>query len=156
MSEQINDDYESDELVEDEREANPRGLRRAANKSKALERENSELRKRLAFVEAGISPTDPKLSYFVKGYDGEITAEAIRSAALEAGFIQAQQEQVSPQVEEAAFAQQRVMMASAGASQLDTTETAALQRLEEAMQQGGIEAMLDVARQYGIPTAYDS
>lgn len=43
--------------------------------------------RKLAFAEAGISLSDPKLSYFVKGYDGEFTPEAIKQAATEAGFI---------------------------------------------------------------------
>ena len=33
-----------------------------------------------------------------------------------------------------------------------TSEEAALAQLEAAMEEGGIEAMLDVARQFGIPT----
>lgn len=156
MSEQMNDDYDTDEMVEDERQQSPRELRRAANKGKALERENSELKRKLAFVEAGISTTDPKMSYFVKGYEGELTAESIRQAALEAGFIAAQQEQPAPEVQQAANAHQRLMQASAGATALDSSEQAALARLEQAMQEGGVEAMLDVARQYGIPTAYDT
>jgi hypothetical protein len=34
----------------------------------------------------------------------------------------------------------------------DHSEAAALSRLESALNEGGIEAMLDVARQYGVPT----
>jgi len=58
---------------------------------KKLEQENKELRqlkadaeaakKKLAFVEAGVDLSSPVAEYFVKGYDGEISAEAIKSAA---------------------------------------------------------------------------
>jgi DNA-binding PucR family transcriptional regulator len=96
------------------------------------------------------------MNYFVKGYEGELEPDAIREAATEAGFLAveaAPQEQVSDANAEAvAYAQQRVMAASAGATSEDISEAAALARMEAAMQEGGIEAMLDVARQYGIPT----
>jgi hypothetical protein len=95
----------------------------------------------------------------VKGYEGDLEPEAIREAAVEAGFLvtqDASQEQPSePGVEVAAQAQQRVMAASAGATSEDISEAAAISRMEAAMQEGGIEAMLDVARQYGVPTSED-
>jgi hypothetical protein len=48
------------------------------------------------------------------------------------------------------------MQAAAGVSYEGLSEDAALAQLESAMEEGGIEAMLDVVRQYGIPTSYDS
>jgi hypothetical protein len=44
------------------------------------------------FLKAGIDPTEPKFKYFVKGYDGELSPEAIRSAAEEAQLITPKQE----------------------------------------------------------------
>lgn len=149
------DDYEDDDIEDAPAEEGPKGLRRAANKSKKLESELAQLRRELAFAKAGLPLDDPKMNYFVKGYDGEMTAEAIRAAALEAGFLQSQQQAPDPSMQAAASAQQRVMQASAGAVYEDATEDAALARLEAAMEEGGIEAMMDVARQYGIPTAID-
>ena len=117
------------------------------------------MRRELAFARAGLPLDDPKMRYFVKGYDGEMTADAIREAALEAGFLASQQQQEqapNPQMQAAAAAQQRVMQASAGAMIEDASENSALAHLESAMQEGGIEAMLEVARQYGIPTSLDT
>jgi hypothetical protein len=58
---------------------------------KKLEQENKELRqlkvdaeaakRKLAFVEAGVDLSSPVAEYFIKGYDGEISTEAIKSAA---------------------------------------------------------------------------
>jgi len=58
---------------------------------KKLEQENKELRqlkadaeaakKKLAFVEAGVDLSSPVAEYFIKGYDGEISTDAIKSAA---------------------------------------------------------------------------
>lgn len=147
------DDYDEDEIVESEAES-PRGLRRAANKSKKLEAELAAAKRELAFAKAGIPLEDPKMNYFVKGYDGELSPDAIRQAALEAGFI-GNQQAPDPGVQAAAAAQDRVMSASAGAVMEDASEMAALARLEAAMAEGGVEAMLDVAQSFGIPIATD-
>lgn len=154
MSNNYTDD-DFDELELETEDETPKGLRKAANRAKQLERELNDLKRRLAFTEAGIPLNDPKMNYFVKGYEGEMSAEAIRQAALEAGFLQTQQPVEDQQATVAAAAQQRVMAASAGAAYEDMSEAAALAQLEAAMEEGGIEAMLDVARQFGIPTHID-
>lgn len=154
MSIDYDDDNYDDDDVEQEQES-PRGLRRAANKSKKLEAELSQLKRELAFAKAGIPMDDPKMNYFVKGYEGEMDPEAIRAAALEAGFLSSQQSGPDPVQAAVAESQNRVMSASAGAVYEDASEDAALARLEAAMAEGGMEAMLDVARQYGIPVAID-
>ena len=154
----MSDNYTDDEF--DSNDIEPSGdtgdiksLRRAASGKKKLEQELEELRRELAFAKAGLPMDDPKLKYFVKGYDGEMTAEAIREAALDAGFLASQQGS-DPSLF-AGAAQQRVMAASSGAAYDAVTEEAALAQLEAAMEEGGIEAMLDVARQFGIPTHID-
>lgn len=150
----MDDDFDSDE-IEEQPQGDPgdiKSLRRAANSKKKLEQENLELKRRLAFVEAGISMADPKMKYFIKGYDGEMEADAIRAAAMEAGFLASQSQGDDPGLAAAAAAQNRVMQASSGVAFEGMTEDAALAQLEAAMEEGGIEAMLDVARQFGIPT----
>jgi hypothetical protein len=129
-----------------------KSLRKAANSKKQIEQENHTLKRELAFLKAGINTDDPKMRYFVKGYEGDLTPDAVRQAALEAGFLASQQQGNDPELQQAAAAQQRVMQASAGAGYEDVSEEAALARLEAAMEEGGVDAMLEVARQYGIPT----
>jgi DNA-binding PucR family transcriptional regulator len=153
----MSDNYTDDDFDLDADDSNSiQALRRAANAAKKLKVENTRMKRELAFAKAGIPLTDPKMNYFVKGYEGELEPDAIREAATEAGFLATEaalQEQVSDANAEAvAYAQQRVMAASAGATSEDISEAAALARMESAMQEGGLEAMLDVARQYGIPT----
>jgi tRNA(Glu) U13 pseudouridine synthase TruD len=156
----MSDNYNDDDLdieVDEQSDESPRGLRRAANKAKKLEAELNQLRRELAFAKAGLPLDDPKMNYFIKGYDGEMDAEAIREAAEEAGFLQTQAapqvQQAQPQEAPEASAQQRVMRASVGAATEDISEEAAIARMEEAMQEGGIPALLEVAQQYGIPTS---
>jgi len=149
----MSDNY-SDDLDSDIEEDSLPGLRRAANKSKKLESENQSLKRELAFAKAGLPLDDPKMRYFVKGYDGEMEAEAIRAAAVEAGFYQQPTQGEQPATQ--SFndgGQQRVMAASAGSISEDISEAAAIARMEQAMSEGGVEAMFDVARQYGIPIA---
>lgn len=157
------DNYTDDDLDNDLDEygdETPRGLRRAANKAKKLEAELTQLRRELAFAKAGIPMNDPKMNYFVKGYEGDLDPEAIREAAEEAGFLQLQaaapQQPQAPQEAPEAAATQRVMRASVGAATEDISEEAAIARMEEAMREGGIEGLLEVARQYGLPTSYDT
>lgn len=154
----IEDDFDSEADMPEGDSGDIKSLRRAANSKKKLEQELADIRRELAFAKAGINPDDPKMRYFVKGYDGEMTAEAVREAAVEAGFLgqpQQQPQQQSAQVQQVAAAQQNVMAASVGAMPEDLSEQSALSRLEAAMNEGGIEAMMDVARQYGIPTSIE-
>ena len=49
--------------------------------------EAEQAKRELAFVKAGIDPADSAAKYFVKGYDGELTADAIKQAAVEARLL---------------------------------------------------------------------
>jgi ribosomal protein L12E/L44/L45/RPP1/RPP2 len=160
MTTQFDEDFsDDDDLEQPEPQVDIKSLRKAANRSKKLEAELNSLRREMAFAKAGLPLDDPKMNYFVKGYEGEMSAEAIRQAALEAGFLASQSSQEKapdPALQAAAAAQTRVMQASAGAAVEGESEASALAHLEQAMAEGGIEAMIQVAQQYGIPTAYDS
>ena len=66
-------------------------LRKVEQQLKAAEAKAKELEtaaRELAFVKAGVDTNAPIAKYFVKGYDGELSAEAIRVAAQEANLIQ--------------------------------------------------------------------
>lgn len=154
----MTDNYTDDVLDDDDFEAEdqtPKALRRQANKAKKLEAELTAMRRELAFARAGLPMDDPKMSYFIKGYEGDLESDAIRSAALEAGFLQsANTVQEAPKAPDLS-AQTRIMQASAGAAVEDISENAAIARLEQAMQEGGVDAMLSVAQEYGLPISYE-
>ena len=126
-----------------------KALRLKAKKADQYERENAALQRKIAFIEAGIPTSDPRVSYFVKGYDGDLNAESIRNAAIEAGFLEAQQDQPDPQVEQAKQGQQRVQQASAGV-QPSFDEDAVAYGMQQALAEGGLEAMAEYAEQFGI------
>jgi ribosomal protein L12E/L44/L45/RPP1/RPP2 len=90
MSENEYNEYEDDD--EQEQRPNPvrAQLRKLEKEAAELRKQNAEaaqLRRELAFIKAGINPDDPKAKYFVKGYDGDLSTEAIVSAATEAQLI---------------------------------------------------------------------
>jgi len=88
----MTDDYNDDQ--EPTEDSNIRNLRQKAKEADGLRTEVEQMRAQLAqaereraFFTAGIDPADPKAKYFVKGYDGEITAEAIKAEAAAAGIL---------------------------------------------------------------------
>ena len=95
------DDFNEDDYDQPASETNP--VRARMNQ---LEKEAKELRKQvaefavtqreLAFAKAGIDPASPQAKYFVKGYDGDLTPDAIRQAAEEAQLITPQPVQADP------------------------------------------------------------
>jgi hypothetical protein len=80
-------------------------LRKVEQQLKAAEAKAKELEnaaRELAFVKAGVDVNAPIAKYFVKGYDGELSADAIRVAAQEANLIQpAQQDKVQASEQQA-------------------------------------------------------
>ena len=120
-------------------ERDAKQARKAAEEAAALKREN-------AFIKAGINPdSDPKLQYFVDGYKGDITAEAIRTAAEQAGFLNP-----PAAADTDAAASERIAQASAGATaQPPNTTDSKVQELQEAARTGGKEAVLAKIREHG-------
>ncbi len=97
--------YEFEDDVKDQVERNPvrAQLRNLEVKNKELEAkllEATEAQRKLAFVEAGVDINAPSSRYFVKGYDGEMTAEAIRQAAQEVNLIAGMQPKAEVQAEQ--------------------------------------------------------
>lgn len=82
------------------------GKERTRAKIARLEAEAAEaqtLKRKLAFLEAGFTAEDlaaPGKKYFVEGYKGDLTADAIRIEAQAAGFLPAP-EPTTPLVEQA-------------------------------------------------------
>ena len=142
---------------EEEDDNSIKGLRRAASKSKKLEAEVESMKRELAFARLGLTADDPGMEYFIKGYDGELDEDSIIEAAVHAGFVEIVEDDEEEQdpVEYYNPAQDRIMAAAAGGSAENVTEAAALSRMEDALNEGGVDAMLAVAQEYGIPTTSD-
>ena len=80
----------------------------------------AQLQRELSFRDAGVDPNSKQGQYFMRGYDGEMTADAIRAEAAELGLtgqpVQAQQ----PQVDYGA--EQRIAMAADDAGPVTNPE----------------------------------
>lgn len=85
------DNYEPDDDT-DRDEPTPRDLRhQLAERAREAEELRSQLdatKREMEFTRAlGENASAPWAPYFMKGYDGDVNADAIRKAATEAGFL---------------------------------------------------------------------
>lgn len=80
----------------------------------------AQLQRELSFRDAGVDPSSKQGQYFMRGYDGEMTVDAIRAEAAELGLtgqpVQAQQ----PQIDYGA--EQRIAMAADDAGPVTNPE----------------------------------
>lgn len=123
-------------------------LRRAKKAKEKAEKELAQYKRAETFRKAGIDTDDPRFAYFAKGYDGDLTADAIREEAIRAGFVQEQPEAPEgdpAEVEAAARVQQA---AGAGVDQPELVEAA----LQQAYDEGGTEGMMQFLASQGVPT----
>ena len=112
-----NSDYDSGST-----ESKPNWRREMENRTKKAEQSEAEMATRLAMYErrdtfrsAGLDPDDSRVKYFVKGYDGELDATAIREEAMAAGFIGADAPMPEPNLTNDALATaQRIQAAGEG------------------------------------------
>lgn len=107
--------------------------------------ELAQLRRELSFRDAGIDPNSKQGQYFIRGYDGEMTVDAIRNEASELGLVG---ESNTPSVQTAPGidygAEQRIAMAADDAGPVANPELDALlmkaqseQEVREIMESNG-------------------
>jgi hypothetical protein len=93
--------YEFEDEVEDQAtrkdpvRARMRELEQQVKAFEAKAKEAEAAQRELAFVKAGVNPDSTAAKYFVKGYDGELTPEAIRAAAEEANLVSSEKKEVA-------------------------------------------------------------
>lgn len=83
--------------MSDQNETTIPELREAAERGREARQEAEQLRRENAFLKAGIDPESPRAKYFVKGYDGELSAEAIKSEAQAAGIFEIPKVEAEPE-----------------------------------------------------------
>ncbi len=118
--------------------------RKEAARLKQDAEDGAAARKELEFFKAGIDPTDAQMSYFARGYDGPMEADAIKEAATKAGFLKAAEAPGAADLAEHAAAAR----ASAGADSpnpADTRDAEYLAAMQGAKTQ---DELLGVIRQY--------
>ena len=84
-----------------------RELEAKAKKADALEAEIQQMRRKDVFRDAGLDPSNRMTEYFMKGYEGELTVEAIQAEATSTGLTSlVSQENTTNLGQQAQFAEQ--------------------------------------------------
>jgi hypothetical protein len=142
------DEYEEEGQESEEGNQDIRNLRKAAKERDGLAAQVAAQGRELAFAKAKLDLDDPKLKYFMKGYEGEMTSEAIRAQAEADGFIAPSEK--TQQAAAEGNAQQRIAGASSGAA--DTPSPDFHQLVSEA---NSVEEVMKLAIQQGMHTSWN-
>lgn len=121
-----------------------RALRAASKERDTLSAQIAAQNRELAFARAKIDMDDPRTKYFIKGYDGDLTPEAIRAQAEADGFFKDVRVDTSHEV----AGQTRIANASAGGN---TNPPDLTSRIQQASSQEEIMAIMIEA---GYPTSW--
>jgi hypothetical protein len=126
-----------------------KALRNIARSASETAAQAAAAQRELAFARAKIDVTDPKMSYFIKGYEGDLEPDKIRTAAQEAGFISTDSHQVQiPAGELQGHQQMGAASAGANSKPEDLTE-----KIRNAQSQEEVMAIMMAA---GYPTSWTS
>ena len=80
----------------------------------------AQLQREVSFRDAGVDPNTKQGQYFIRGYDGEMTADAIRAEAAELGLTGQPVQTQQPQIDYGA--EQRIAMAADDAGPVTNPE----------------------------------
>jgi hypothetical protein len=92
---EFEDEAEDQATRKDPVRARMRELEQQVKAFEAKAKEAEAAQRELAFVKAGVNPDSAAAKYFVKGYDGELTPEAIRAAAEEANLVSSEKKEAA-------------------------------------------------------------
>lgn len=136
-----------------------RELRKKAKERDDLAAKVAQYERDIAFRDAGVNPTDPKAKYFVKGYDGELTADAIKAEATAAGILQTeeQKQQAGSQKQQADQQRQQMeqshqRMDGAGQGAGNETPDATAELIAKMSAAKSMDELIDIATAAGMPT----
>lgn len=121
-------------------ESKPNWRRDLENRAKAGDEavaELAQLRRELSFRDAGVDPQSKQGQYFMRGYDGDMTVDAIRAEAAELGLTGNSNPPAAQAPPVDYGAEQRIAMAADDAGPVSTPEFDELIRAT-----GGDEALL--------------
>lgn len=136
-----------------------RELRKKAKAHDDLAAKVAQYERDNAFRDAGINPSDAKAKYFVKAYDGDLTADAIKAEALSAGILQTEEQRQEASTQEQQAAQQAAAQQAAH-SRMDGASQGAGQQSPDAQAEliakmsaaKSMDELIDIATAGGMPT----
>ena len=118
-------------------------LREAEDRASAAEERASSYERQDTFRSAGLDLADTRVKYFVKGYEGELDAEAIRQEAIAAGFLgeNAPSLESDMRLESTMQAEQRIQNAGEGGDPLSQADLEA--RIKATTNQDELRALME-------------
>ena len=127
-----------------------RALRKKARQYDEVSTKMTQLEREMVFAKAKLDlDSDPRLRYFVDGYKGELTVEAIRAQAEKDGFLNVTQPQPTTSDDEIK-AHQRLVNASQGGGDVGDFDVGEALRNARSPQE-----VMDVVIRAGLPTTLD-
>lgn len=136
-----------------------RELRKKAKAHDELVKKVAQFERDSAFRDAGINPSDPKAKYFVKAYDGEMTADAIKAEAQAAGVLQTEEQRQEASNQQQAADQQRQSqeqahsrMDGAGAGGQSIAPDAQAELVAKMEGAKSMDELIQIATAAGMPT----
>lgn len=142
-------DDTTDEEIEPQENRNPlrsriKDLESEIKSLRQVAAEAEQTKRESAMLKAGVNPDDPAARYFVKAYDGELSVDAIKQAAVEARLLSAPTP--DPEVVSEQNAWNRINRAAVGSQ--DVLATIDLEtRIRNAGSEAEIMAILAEAQQ---------
>lgn len=126
-----------------------RQLREKARAADDYQAKLVELERKVLFNEAGLNLADKGAQYFMKGYEGDLTVEAIKAEAEEVGLFR--KEEPKSQVPQQEMQQhQQMNRTTAGGGDPSTEDYAALIAAASSA-----EEVMQIATRFNVPTAYN-
>ena len=114
-------------------------LKDAEDRASAAEEQLSGYERRDTFRTAGLDLDDARVKYFVKGYEGELDAEAIRQEAMAAGFLG--DDAPLPEINDSMQAEQRIQAVGEGGDPVSPTDLEA--RIKATTNQDELRALME-------------
>ena len=114
-------------------------LKDAEDRASAAEERLSGYERRDTFRTAGLDLDDARVKYFVKGYEGELDAEAIRQEAMAAGFLG--DDAPLPEINASMQAEQRIQAVGEGGDPVSPTDLEA--RIKATTNQDELRALME-------------
>jgi hypothetical protein len=114
-------------------------LKDAEDRASAAEERLSGYERRDTFRTAGLNLDDARVKYFVKGYEGELDAEAIRQEAMAAGFLG--DDAPLPEINDSMQAEQRIQAVGEGGDPVSPTDLEA--RIKATTNQDELRALME-------------
>lgn len=143
------DDQQEIETRRDPVRARLKQVEKELKQKDILLQQYAESQKKLMFIEAGVPMDSPMASYFVKGYDGDLTPEAIRQAAIEAQLVAPQ-----PPVDEGDKQAWKETNKVAAGAEMSPNESSWVKRIQNAQSQSELETIFAEAQAQGVEFNY--